>query len=144
MFLSKLTNVYDYDAKCICFNCKIYLSKGTWGSQPLFLGLCCWMGGAGYLYWQAGLRNNLPSSWHLTLATPIIRQSMITHSLLTFSSYSSLQRIDIHHKTNHNHHIHHDLPFFRSWQNTLVLHGVKQEANCGYESSECTDAKVLD
>jgi len=30
----------------------------------------------------------------------------------------------------------------RSWQNTLVFHGVKQEANCGYESSECTDAKV--
>ena len=36
-----------------------------------------------------------------------------------------------------------DFAFFRSWQNTLVFHGVKQEANCGYESSECTDAKVI-
>ena len=37
----------------------------------------------------------------------------------------------------------HNFEFFRSWQNTLVFHGVKQEANCGYESSECTDAKVI-
>jgi len=30
----------------------------------------------------------------------------------------------------------------RSWQNTLVFYGVKQESTCGYESSECTEAKV--
>ena len=131
-----LQNTFVLIAKCIC------------PKEPGVVNLsflACVAGWGSWLYWQACLRNNLPSSWHLTLATPIIRQSMITHSLLTFSSYSSLQRTDIHHKTNyHNHHIHHDLPFFRSWQNTLVLHGVKQEANCGYESSECTDAKVLD
>ena len=31
---------------------------------------------------------------------------------------------------------------FRSWQNTLVFHGVKQDPNGMFESSECAESKV--